>query len=83
MKLLEAINYAEEKANASSGAERKQYQDIKEWLKLLDGLITCIGHGVCHTWGMKDRECIEHCFEMIEETEEKLENEESIKQKSS
>jgi RAB protein geranylgeranyltransferase component A len=73
MKLLEAINYAERKANASSGAERKQYQDLKEWLELLGGLIACIGHGVCHTWGMKDRECIERCFEMIEEYEEKLE----------
>ena len=79
MNLLKTIDRVTEKKNASSGAERKQYQDIKEWLELLDGLITCIGHGVCHTWGTSDRECIERCFEMIEETEGKLENEESIK----
>ncbi len=72
MNLLEAIDFAEEKANASNGAEHKQYQDTKEWLELLDGLVTCIGHGIGHTWGMKDRECLERCFEMIEEYEEKL-----------
>lgn len=72
MKLLEAINYAEKKANDSSGAERKQYQDIKEWLELLDGLIACFGHGIGHTWGMSDRECVERCYDMIEEAEKRL-----------
>ena len=79
MNLLKAIDFMERLAKNTPNEERFAYQDVKEWLELLDGLITCIGHGVCHTWGMSDRECIERCFEMIEEVEEKLENEESIK----
>ena len=76
MNLSEAISLVEAKAEASQGTEKQEYSDLREWLKLLEGLVTCLGHGICHTWGMQDRECLERCYEMIEEAEEKLEVEE-------
>ena len=72
MNLLKTIDRVTEKKNASTGAEKLELANIEEWLTLLSGLIACVGHGIGHTWGMSDRECVERCFEMIEEAEEKL-----------
>lgn len=72
MNLLKTIDRVTEKKNASKGAEKLELTNIEEWLTLLSGLIACVGHGIGHTWGMSDRECVERCYDMIEEAEKRL-----------
>lgn len=68
-KYEKCIEFIEKLLLTASENDKKELKRVLECLQTYDALYSCISKGKDHIWGMTDKQCVEECYELINQFE--------------